>query len=272
MPDPDDTKLDDAELNNAANEPETNTEELTELETEAVDRSKVSAIRRVRAGSPRHLRNPEPNPAAPVTVAPLVSIGRAQDQADKKKAEEETRVAQRELTREQAQRVIAARIAEAQFDAVKRDLDNARRDIATVTRSRAREHRIALIGLLAILLAGAFYIYRSTTGIPVDTSPSPAAFFKPKMPESAQPEAYGPQVEFARGLDRLNYTLALAASGRPGDTPEYAIRKVHAMNPALCPFLWKNGQVSFIFSGGNLTLTSLSDMFSRCADAVAQLH
>jgi hypothetical protein len=220
-----------------------------------------------------------PGDAAPGDGAPAESINLTPEAPEQDAATAELQKAQLDLTRERGQRLVDAAEAEAKLAAVHRDLADARTEIAAVRESVARERKTGLIGLVAVLLIGTFLIYRSMTGADrVDKTQDgsearskSAAILTSKILPSTRVGNISPQSLFARGLDRLNYTLELAARDSPDETPEHAIRKVQAMSPGLCPLLWKDGQVSLIFGGGPMTLASLTDVLSRCADAVGQL-
>jgi hypothetical protein len=276
MPDPDAVK----------NEAEKSTDNPPAPQAVAIERSLISPIRRVKPGVLRR-RPLNEKPAAVVRAAPVaVAVAESEpaesiapESPEQKAATEEFEKAQLELTRERGQRLADAREAEAKLATVYRDLADARSEIAAVRESVARERKTGLTGLVAVLLIGAFLIYRSMTGADrVDkrqdageAHSNSAAILASKIPPSPRTGGSSPQTQFARGLDRLNYTLELAARDSPDETPEHAIRAVQAMNPKLCPLLWKDGQVSLIFGGGSMTLASLTDMLSRCADAVGLL-
>jgi len=243
MFDPNDTKTEGPQLPEAA----------------PIQRSQVSAVRRVRSGTPRHRQPLEASQEIPPDSSGYRAL--AQNRVA------EVHKAQLELAREKNRRLIDAAEAEARLSTFRRDLEFAQKDIAALRESVAGKPRTAIIGLVAIILTGSFLIYRSLPAVNRVAGEIHPRFATPPKPLQQD----GPQTRFANGLDRLNYTLELAARDDPDETPDRAMRMVHAANPALCPFLWKNGQVSLIFDGATLNLDTLADKLSRCADAVGQL-
>lgn len=161
--------------------------------------------------------------------------------------------------------------AETRLAAVHRDLAEVHDKAAATRKSLSRERKIGVLaGVTAAVLLAATFLYRSMPGIPdLPARPPPPA--PPPRTAILAPESQfaldSPDIRFAEGLDRLN--LMLASAG--GRAPEEAIRTVQArFSPAVCPFVWRNGQVSLTFHE-DMNLASLTDIFSRCADAVAQL-
>ena len=195
----------------------------------------------------------------------------AQESLEKAKLAAEAHRAKLDLTREKDERQAAAIEAEARLAAVHQDLADIHESAAATRKSLARERTIRVVALLAAtVLIGAALIYRSTPGIPALPVPpltprSPPGTTK-LVPES-QAALNNPEVRFAEGMDRLNYTLATTADGKPQD----AIHKVrNTAGPAVCPFVWRNGQVTLTFNE-ETNLFSLGKMLARCAEAVAQL-
>jgi hypothetical protein len=179
----------------------------------------------------------------------------------------------RELTREKDERRVAAIDAEDRLAAVHRDLAYVRDDVAAARKSLSRERKIRVAaGFAAAVLICAAIFYRSMPGIPElpvsALAPRPQPPIRAVLLPESEEALESPEARFAQGLDRLNFTLASAMGGRPED----AIRTIHTkLSPAVCPFVWRGGQVSLTFNE-NTNLSFLTNMFSRCADALAQLQ
>jgi|GEM_PF-2915270 len=73
---------------------------------------------------------------------------------------------------------------------------------------------------------------------------------------------------FTQGIDRLNSALSTVGRGKPEDVL-VAIRAFK--DPAVCPFVWSDGQISLIYSGTGMTLKSMAETLTRCAKVVEQL-
>jgi len=182
-----------------------------------------------------------------------------------------------DLTREKDEGRAAAIEAEIRLAAITRDVANIQDEAAAIRKSLARERTIRVVcGLAAAVLIGAAVIYRSMSAIPALSVPSLRPRSPPHvailLPESQttldNPEVKFAEGRFAEGMDRLNGTLASAAGGNPAA----AIRAIRTtLSPAVCPFVWRNGQVSLTFNEAT-DLSSLTNTLSRCADAVALLH
>ena len=274
------------------------------LSTPKPERSKIGDIRRTRRGvrperliaegKSQHsnivaLETPAPE-ASTLGASPLETATRiaaefiAQDSVEKDSVEKTKLAAKadrtkldlaRELAREKDERRVAAIDAEARLAEVHRDLANVHDAAAAARKSLSRERKIRVVaGFAAAVLICAAFFYRSIPGIP-DLPVSPLAPRSPPSPPATPavlpPESLeapdSPEARFAQGLDRLNFALASAMGGRPED----AIRTIRTtLSPAVCPFVWRNGQVSLTFNE-DTNLSSLTNTFSRCADALAQL-
>jgi len=245
-----------------------------------LNRSRIAEIQHLRRGV-----KPEPRPAddksrpadivareaALETATRIAAEFIAQESLERAKLAAEATRAQFDLTREKGERQAAAVDAEFRLAAAYRDLADVRDGAAATRKSLARERRIrAVAGIVAAVLIGATVIYRSMPGIPTLPGSPPAPRSPSRtarlLPES-QGASYSSEVRFTEGLDSLNYALASAAGGKPED----AIRAVRTTaGPAVCPFVWRDGQASLTFNA-DTSLSSLPNAFFRCADAVSQL-
>jgi hypothetical protein len=246
------------------------------------DRSKIAEIehlrRRVRPGRRLTDAKSQPEDVASRDAATLATATRiaaefiAQESLEKAKLSALADRAKLDLTREKDEGRAAAIEAEIRLAAITRDVANIQDEAAAIRKSLARERTIRVVcGLAAAVLIGAAVIYRSMSAIPALSVPSLTPRSPPHLalllPES-QTALDNPEVKFAEGMDRLNDTLASAAGGNPAE----AIRAVRTtLSPAVCPFVWRNGQVSLTFNEAT-DLSSLTNTLSRCAEAVALLH
>jgi hypothetical protein len=82
--------------------------------------------------------------------------------------------------------------------------------------------------------------------------------------------SYDPELRFAQGVDHLNYTLAASAFIGGPEQALLAVRR--SMGPDVCPFVWRNGQVSLVYTGGDASLVTLSGVFDRCSAAIDGLR
>ncbi|MGA2712700.1 MAG: hypothetical protein ABSG41_06305 [Bryobacteraceae bacterium] len=246
------------------------------------NRSKIAEIEHLRRGvRPERLLTDDksqPEDIASRDAATLETATRiaaeyiAQESLEKAKLAVEADRARLDLTRERDERQAAAIETDARLAAVNRDLANIHDAAAAIRKSLARERTIRIVaGLAAAVFIGVAVIYRLMSAIPALSVPSLTPSSPPRtavlLPES-QTALDSPEVRFVEGMDRLNDTLASAAGGNPAE----AIRTVRStLSPAVCPFVWRNGQVSLTFNE-ETNLSSLTNTLSKCADAVAQLH
>jgi hypothetical protein len=250
------------------------------------ERSKIEGIRHTRRGI-RPVRQSEqgksqhpgivaPEASAPETETRTAAESAAQDSAEKTKLAAEADRAKldqsrEELAREKDERRAAAFEAERRLAAVHRDLGNFHDAAAVARRSLSRERKIRVVaGFAAAVLICAAFFYRSMPRIP-DLPVSPLAPGPPPRTAKLVPESQDaletPETSFTEGLDRLNLTLASAGGGKPED----AIRRIrNTLSPEVCPFVWRDGQVSLTFNE-DTNLSSLTNTFSQCTDALARL-
>jgi hypothetical protein len=138
--------------------------------------------------------------------------------------------------------------------------------------ARKRTIWILLVFGLTGLGAAAFYFFPPFSLPPLWTETgTPQARSKPQAPVLLPRETSGnSQVEFADNVDRLNYALASSAfSGGPAG----ALITVRArMGREVCPFIWRNDQVTMTFTGGDMSLEAISSALSRCTDAIEKLQ
>jgi hypothetical protein len=266
-------------------------DERLPLATPKPERSKIGGIRRTRRGvRPERLiaeRKSQPSDIVALEASPLETATRiaaesiAQNSVEKDSIEKtklaaaadraKLDLAREDLAREKGARQAAAVDAEDRLAAVHRDLANVHNDAAAARKSLSRERTIRVVmGFAAAVLICAAFFYRSMPGIPDLPVASPAPAPPPRtaklVPES-QDALETPETRFTEGLDRLNLTLASAGSRKAED----AIRTIHdTLSPAVCPFVWRDGQVSLTFNEDS-NLSSLTNTFSRCTDALAQL-
>ncbi len=73
---------------------------------------------------------------------------------------------------------------------------------------------------------------------------------------------------FTEGINRLTSALATAGRGEPQDV---LVAARAFRDPAICPFVWSDGQIALIYSGKGMTLKSMAESLTRCAKVVEQL-
>lgn len=236
-----------------------------------IERSRIASVpalheeiipRTPRPGKIRTRTIPAVMPApAPDPAARKISENAASEKA---KIREQAELARLELARQQAERRAEAIEAASRLLAVQKELATAVSQASASGKAQTRD-RIAAAAVAIVLIALVVFQHLSSSRARFPVASTSQAEQTSAASEIRLERERGP-VTLARSLDRLNFVIASA-----GRRPQDVLFAVRASGGAdRCPFIWTEGQVALIYGGG-MSMNSVTDTLSRCAEAVELL-
>jgi hypothetical protein len=234
-----------------------------------IERSRIASVpapqneiipRTPRAGKIRRRTVAEPAPASTaVKHAPVNAVG-----AEPVESEAAAKALAEKAAAENAKAASEAKETAARLAVVRTELTTALNQTSAIKRSQRRD-RMTAVAAVVVLTALVAFQRLPASGTRVQAARPAPPQHDPLVSEIRLEPERGP-VTLARSLDRLNFVIASA-----GRRPQDVLLAVRASGGAdRCPFLWNDGQVSLIYRGG-MTMSSVTDALSRCAEAVELL-